>query len=140
MSLKAFAAWLGLPERHAEEALHSADSAKLLLTRRLFLGTVGATAAVATLPLLRPKTYSFAAARPFSSVHLLLNGEIIQRWEPGQIIRWFSVPASYALSADPELIELRRVGLPGFPITVHWKHPLSRFTWQSYDESSAIIC
>lgn len=134
MSLAYFASLLRLRPVDAEPALYSERVAKLVLSRR---GFVGASAALAA-----STQFSFAQAEPLSSLHLLDgHGHILQRWLPGERVFHFFVTGSQLIRYADEpygLVVLKRIGI-SMPLYRFALHPQSAFQWQARDAAAAFV-
>ncbi len=115
-----FARLLGLPVTQAEDALTSEPVARLVVSRRLFLGAAGVVGAGSLLPpgeataaLLNGRV-SRSAACQFSTLHLVnQHGHILRRWYPGELIDRIEI-----FNPAPEMLYARlvRVSMPSIPI------------------------
>lgn len=131
-ALVEFARMLGLQSRHAEDALHSEQAARLVVSRRGFLGASALLAA--------GSVFSFAPPGPMSSVQLLVNGNVVRSWSRRERICNWVVPARAKHAADwqQDKIVLRRVGGVGY-LDQFIANPRATVVWSAYDFSCEII-
>lgn len=115
------------------------------MQRRSFLGLMATTAAGLLVPrrVVEPaepviveqdprRVYSFAPG-PMSSVHLIANGEIIQRWYPGEWIGGFAVNGGRLRPTANEVahVQLRRVGSKR-PLLESYMSTRANYSWVAF--------
>jgi hypothetical protein len=92
------------------------------------------TAAGLALPYEPERIYSFAKARPLSSLVLTLNGNVIRRWEPGALCDGFSVAGSSGSLPAREFdrVTLERISKSGARSVLfsNVMHSRSVLSWQ----------
>lgn len=126
-ALSVFAHLLGIADRQAEDALHSEDTAKLVVGRRGFIAVTGLVAA--------GSVFSFAKTRPNATVHMLVNGQVVRGWYPGDRVREWGWQNNDSRNA---VIEIRRARGTGF-LDKAFVAPGSRFVWSAHSPETEII-